>query len=219
MKHLLLSLAMLVLAASAYAAPVVDIYQPSYKNAHQLQNSLEKLYGDDVTFSIEGNQLLIRGERTMVNEIQELLLQLDHAPQVFWVSINSSPTTSGSKTYGTQRNKSLNTFRISEGETLFLVKQSNQQQLRSLGWARTSFEDVATQKEALSINVTSTLQTISIEVALQNRINNQITTTRNQVNGHFDQWLAIAANPQEPNSKHYGTRRSSGDLYIKVSKE
>jgi hypothetical protein len=194
------------------------IYTPVNKPADQLSASLSKLYGGEVSFSIEQGQLLMRGAKDTIHEIQELLPMLDKAAEVYLLSINSSPAPPNTKVYGGRQHNALNNYRLSDGETLFLNKQVDQQSLKEIAWYRTSLEDKAVYQEQLQLRVTGSGQQVRVDISVHNLINNQQTTTEHVVRGGFDEWMAVATRPQQETGRQYSTRRIDNSLYVKVTK-
>jgi len=192
---------------------MVSFYQPSYKNAQELKSAIEELYKDEITISIDDGLLLFRGKEKSINQIQELLLQLDRTPQIYNLTISN--TKQSGQTYSTQSNGH---FRVSEGETLYLVKQQTEQVLQQAGWITATQEQV-TQGETLALTVYGAIQIVSVDYSLQHVQNKQLTEKQNRVEGPFGEWLAIAEVPEGNSKKTYRTGKSNQGFYLKVSRE
>lgn len=222
----LLVLALVFISQSIFAEPIfaestsselkVAFYQPSYKNAQELKSTIEELYQDDVAISIDDGLLLFRGKEKSVNQIQELLLQLDRAPQVYYVAISNSKHSG--QTYSTESNDQQQHFRVSEGETLYLAQQQTEQVLQQVGWITATQEQV-TQGKALALTVHGAIQTVSVNYLFQGVQNKQLTKKQNRVEGTFGEWLAIAEVLEGDSEKTYRTGKSGQAFYLKVSRE
>ena len=216
---LLLSLLLItqyLLAEPVFAEPAVALYQPSYKNAQELKSAIKELYKDEISISTEDGLLLLRGEEKSINQIQELLLQLDREPQVYYLTISNSKQSG--QTYSTDNLGQQQQFRVSEGETIYLVQQQTERVLQQAGWITATQEQVS-QGQALALTVYSAIQTVNVDYVFQGVQNKQLTRKQNRVEGTFGEWLAIAEVPEDDSEKTYRTRKSSQGFYLKVIRE
>lgn len=212
----LLVLALVFITQYIFAEQAVTFYQPSYKNAQELKLAIEELYQDDVAVGIDDGLLLFRGKEKSVNQIQELLLQLDRTPQVYYVTISN--TKQSGQTYSTESNGQQQHFRVSEGETLYLAQQQTEQALQQAGWMTATQEQV-TQGKALALTVHGAIQTVSVDYLFQGIQNKQLTKKQNRVEGVFGEWLVIAEVPEGDSEKTYRTGKSGQAFYLKVIRE
>lgn len=212
----LLVLALVFITQYIFAEQAVTFYQPSYKNAQELKSAIEELYQDDVAVSIDDGLLLFRGKEKSVNQIQELLLQLDRAPQVYYVTISN--TKQSGQTYSTESGGQQQHFRVSEGETLYLAQQQTEQVLQQAGWITATQEQV-TQGKVLTLTVQGAIQTVSVDYLFQGVQNKQLTRKQNRVEGVLGEWLAIAEVPEGDAEKTYRTGKSGQAFYLKVIRE
>lgn len=218
MKKVLL-LTLLLCPFLIHAETVTEVYQPSYITSQELAASVTNLYGDDIAVSAEGSRLVIRGASEQIRELQELLQQLDQPPQQFIIAISAVPHKGSIKQYGTQRSPILQTFSVTEGHRLTLLKQRQQQRVTSAGWYAVEIEDKAVKQEALSLTIHAATDIVTVDISLQTLNNNQWQQINRQLSGSFNEWLPISASAHAANAQHFGTQRSdSNSLYIKISR-
>jgi len=204
----------------ATADIVTGIYQPGHKPADQLQQTLSKLYGEEANIVAIDGQLIIRSDDVTVNQIQELLLQLDQVIRHFAVSISANPTAASDKIYTTNKNNNLQTFTLSEGKTLAIVQQQQEQRATGVNWMALNIESLPSQQEAITITLKAIGNTVMLAINSQILSNGQFKTVSNTVLGELEEWIPIAAQPhnnKSGNSKTTRTQRSHSDeLYIRV---
>ena len=223
MKSLLCAVGLLVylLSASLQASTVTDIYRPNHKLAAELIQTLQPIYQQQARLATEGQQIIIRGEQTVVDQIQELLLQLDHPPRVFRLEISNTVEQANVTTYATQsRSLNRNSFTITENAPLVLVEERLGQQLNAVGPWWVSVERLPVDKEALTVTLQAAQDTVYVDLALQTLSNGLQRVSSQQISGPLDQWLPVGtatAAADDSNRTTWSTQRSSIQaLFIKV---
>ena len=221
LSQVLLVVMILLSAPMVAAEQVTDIYQPSHKPAAALLKTLTPLYGQQAKLAAENNQLIIRADQAIVDQIQELLLQLDQPIKRFNVEISNNPGSGNVKTYSTKsRSMSQQTFTITENTDFITVKETQTQQVNSLRPLWRQIENVPTQQEYLKINIQSGTDHVYVDFTLQTLQNGQLQRISNRISGPTYEWLPVAAGKQNQNSNVRTWNTSSSDpdqLFIKVS--
>ncbi len=226
---LILTITALAINSPSYALGldndiVTDIYQPSHKPSNDLLQILQPLYLEEAKFTDDGQQLIVRGNRVIVNQILELLLQLDHPARLFQLDITSTPPLPNTTTYSTQkRNLSQKTFTITENTPLVLAKEQRSQQLGSLDsiWGQVSIasiKEAPVKHESLALNLHAATDTVYVAIELQTLSNGQYQITSNRISGPINQWLPVTGEQHHASQRKWSTQRSDSDaLFIKVT--
>lgn len=220
---LFLSILFAVLAMSAAADIRTELYQPSHKPAAELIATVAPVYQNNATLASDGQQIIIRSKPSLVNEIVELLLQLDHPARQFVVEVTSSPEQANSKTFSTKnRSISQSTFTLNENIPLTMIKERQNQQLDSIGPLWASIKTVPSQKEFLQLKLQSAKDYVYVDIKWQSLINGRLQLVDHRLQGYFDEWLPVSGS-------HSGSGNSKGKwstkprdnlaeaLYIKIS--
>jgi hypothetical protein len=91
--HLLTALVMLLLVTPLIAAPEARQYQLSQRAASDVAEQIRDLYtGDELTITSRGQQMVVRGEPTVLDEISLLVEIMDVAPVQMRVTVRSRNT-------------------------------------------------------------------------------------------------------------------------------
>jgi len=94
--HLLTALLTLLLATPLLAAPEARQYQLSQRAASDLAQQIRDLYpGDELTITSRGQQLIVRAEPSVLDEIGELVQTMDVAPVQMRITVRSRNTGMG----------------------------------------------------------------------------------------------------------------------------
>lgn len=94
--HLFIALLMLFLANPLLAAPEARQYQLSQRAASDVAQQIRDLYpGGEVTITSRGQQMVIRGEPPVLDEIGQLIETMDVAPAQMRVSVRSRNNSMG----------------------------------------------------------------------------------------------------------------------------
>jgi hypothetical protein len=217
----ILLLVLYVTSVMAASAPATDLYEPSHKTAEQLVRALTPVYGDEANFSTEGRQIIIRADQSIVDEIQALLLQLDHPSRVFRVEVSNSPSGGRVKTYSTNsRELSQKVFTLTENQPLIIAREQQTQQVNALRSLWRTVEIMPVQQEILELNLQAADNHVYIDFRLQTLKNGRAAMINNKVSGPLYKWLAVSGNDRAASSTltTYGTQRSDvSNLYIKVT--
>ena len=97
---LLLALALAPLAISA--APETHVFEPKHRKATSVLPQLQNLYGQEgVSFSPDGQRLMVRAEAEQLAEIKELLKTLDEPPFQVRMRVRHRDVATGSENRGT----------------------------------------------------------------------------------------------------------------------
>ncbi|MFA7553221.1 MAG: hypothetical protein WCY88_03145 [Spongiibacteraceae bacterium] len=208
---------LLLASALSQAEAAIDIYQPSHQTAISLIKTITPLYGQRAKLSTDGQQLIIKAEPAVIDQITELLLKLDHPKKLFRVEISSNPNQSGSKTLSTKPHSSLQqTFTVSENTNLILSKTQTTSQLNSR-WLQ--IQNMPADQEFLQLNIQSADATVYINFTLQRISNGRRSSISNQINGTLSRWIPVTnAEPIQDNIRRWNTTQTTIDrLYIKVT--
>jgi hypothetical protein len=205
----------------AGSAPATDLYQPSHKTPDQLVRAVTPVYGDEAKFSTDDQQIIIRADELIVNEILALLLQLDHPPRVYQLEISNNPGSRKVKTYSTEsRELSQSLFILTENQPLIIAQQQQTQQVNTLRPLWRTVNTIPVQQEALTLNLQASKNYVYIDIQLQTLKNGQAAMINSKVTGPLYEWLAVTGNKRNADSmsKTHSTHRADiSDLYIKVN--
>ena len=172
-----------------------DIFQPSFLSPAQLKKILSPLYTDNIYFSADHRQLIFRAKQATINEIQSLLLQLDHPPRNFIVHLNNrKKNVKGINTHTTKnRNSYQQSFTIMENSTLTVVREHLGQHLGVLSPAWLRIDTVPIKKEYLVVEIQGANNHVYITVKQHTLKNGVFQLVNQQVNGPIGEWLILRA--------------------------
>lgn len=221
-----------IVAVAAVSKDIAnELYQPSHKTAAILISAVAPIYGDEAKLSTEGKYIIMRAEQKILNQIQELLLQLDHPPQQFIIEVNNRPAPPNTKTYSTNsRSLSQKSFTLTENIPLILVKEQ-QQQLNTLRPLWIGRDTIPSQREFLHIKIQSAKDQIYVDFRLQTLVNGRFSEVSNRISGSLYEWLPVSSSRTMATSTTNSTTSSAitkernwsaqtsrrENLYIKVS--
>lgn len=198
-----------------------DIYRPSSVPAGQLLSILRPLYPSGTLFSADNQQLIIRAEQATMDEIQSLLLQLDHPARTFVVQLSNRLTNSDTAIHYSTKSRSsyMQRFLLSENSTLTVVKEKQRQQVTSLSPVWVRVDTVPVDQEYLNLTLLSADDRIYLTIKRQSLKNGELQLVNQQVNGPIGQWLALTHDQQQTSVKSWSTQRESDlTLYVKVDR-
>jgi hypothetical protein len=118
----LIALIVLLASAPSFAAPETRQYQMSQRSGGDVAEQIRDLYpGDEVTVSSRGQQMTVRAEPFVLDEIGQLVRTMDVAPLQMRVTVRSRNTSMGkqggnSRTV-TTRNNQERSLVVQEGES------------------------------------------------------------------------------------------------------
>ncbi|MEH6558859.1 MAG: hypothetical protein V7708_13740 [Oceanicoccus sp.] len=220
LKCMLLTLLCLA-SVMASSAPAINLYEPNHKTPEQLVRAVTPVYGDEAKFSADDQQIIIRADESIVNEIQDLLLQLDHPSRVYQLEISNNPGNRKAKTYSTEsRELSQWLFTLTENQPLIIARQQQTQQVNTLRPLWRTVNTIPVQQEALALNLQASKNHVYIDIQLQTLRNGQVATINSKVTGPMYEWLAVSGNRRDADSMpttHSTHRSNISNLYIKVS--
>ena len=163
----------------------------------------------------------MRGDQGKIDEAHELLLQLDHPPRSFLVSIGNRGNTQPTREYSTQNSYATQqTFEIAEHASLILATQQhnqhiNQRNIDGVVWQQLQTRPVS--GESIKLRISSATQQVYAEIELTTLRNGQWHTVTRQLNGDLGRWIPIAA-ASETNERQWRTGSLKlNELYIKIS--
>lgn len=217
----LIALLMVFISSNAYSS-VSEFYTPSHRPPSVLVEVIRTVFSDDIHIASDGTNIVLRGDQARVDEVQELLLQIDHAPRAFIVELSSRMNDERTTTYRTA-NYSLydQSFRVLEGEQLKLVKERGIQQVvntignNGLTWLQVS--SLPASREALSLSIVSGSQQAFIELTITTLSNGQMLKTEQNISGPFNEWLVINGPSTNRKLKSWSTQSVDlNRLYIRV---
>ena len=91
--HLFIAVLMLLLANPLFAAPEARQYQLSQRAAADVAQQIRDLYpGNEISVTSRGQQMIVRGEPVMLDEIGQLVQTMDVAPIQMRVTVRSRNT-------------------------------------------------------------------------------------------------------------------------------
>ena len=218
MKLLTLLLALLctlpLTAMAEQSNQKLVIYQPNYKTAAQLMETVKPLYQQQATFSVDQNRLIVRAEAQLIERIEELLKQLDQAERMFTIEFSREPPTAQQHRISTAARDLKNSrFRLYENKPLQLYWQRQGQQLNNLVWL--SLENRSTSQQLLKVKLAAAKQQVYIDITLELQKNQQVSVIEQQLTGKLGEWLTVAIDNQQPvREKTYSTGRQQ--LYLRV---
>jgi len=213
-------LALLLAISFSSAEPVTEIYTSQYVSAEKLSQTLQKIYPNS-KLTTQGNQLIIRADSNILNEIQELLPILDKATQQFTLSFSSRPQQRGNKIYGISKNSLANkTFTLSDGETLSFDYSVAEQQLNTIGLFYRDLESVDVDRNSISITITVIAeQQLKISYRHYQLKNGKRITIQNTIQVELGEWLSLSGEAMTShNSQSWSSSpQPATQLYARIS--
>lgn len=117
----LITLILMLLATTVAAAPETHVFDLEHRRASSVLPQLRGLYGDDATFSPDGQKLMVRAEAEQLAEIDQLLRTLDEPPRQVRLEVRHRDRVSDSRgvdserVYSTRRD-SVRSITIKDGQ-------------------------------------------------------------------------------------------------------
>lgn len=201
-----------------------EIYRTGYQTPEALIGALKPLFNQELLFSRQDKQVLLRGPSPLVREALSLLEQLDHPPQQLRIQLSDNPGQSPGKhniTYSTtgERHKS---FLVEESQVLILQRGRLAQSITGAGPWWVQVESVPIEQDSLQLTVRTTGDSVYLQIDASTLENGQFTRIQRTVTGQRDQWIPLSGRDEQQNQRVYSTAASTGtgkatDLFVRVS--
>jgi hypothetical protein len=204
---------------------VTDIYQPSSVSPEKLKSILMPLYSGDSIFSSDNRQLIIRAPQPTLNEIQSLLLQLDHPARTFKVQFSHRNEDEPQlRRYSTEpRSNYLQNFSMLENSSLIVVDEHEDQEVSEVSpfWFRVNH--IPTKGRYLNLEMQTAGDFVYLSINRRMLEYGKLQEVNQQINGPIGQWLRLSEVDgyyDQGNSRRWLSRRDRNvQLYIKVEPE
>lgn len=217
---LLMSLALAMMSTDTLALST-RVYYVHGDNPQQLQQSIEKLYGDQAAVGVSDGQLIVRGKPEVLEEIGQLIAKLEGRPRTLHITLSTSdlnPDTG--KQYATVGAKPR-TLSVAEGKPLLLLEEHTRESPRSNGIFWNSIEDIPNYKNSISVTPRVMGKSVELQVSYYYQNNNRRWHTTATLNGQLGDWIAVVNDldkiQADGSSKQVSTGvAGGGSLFIQV---
>ena len=221
LKELMYSAFLLLLTSLCNAEITTQIYSSQHISPDELSKILYEIYPDS-KLSTQNKQLIIRAEKHIVSEIQELLPLLDKVSKQFILSFSTSPQHSHNKIYGLTENKLSNkTFILKDGETLTVDYNNEKRKLHSIALFYGSLETIEIEKNGLSITVQSiTEQQLQITYRHYQILSSKRQAVESTLQVKLGEWISLNGQTgiDDYNTPTWSTNKQTGaQLYVRIS--
>jgi hypothetical protein len=211
---------LLLLPATANTAPATRAYPVHTENPQQLLQTVQQLYGKQLTAGLSDGQLVVRAEPWIHKDLARLLGQLEGGAKALHITLSALPVNPQELQY-TTAGDSFTSLSVVEGNPLVLSTTRTRERPSSNGVFWTAVEDVADYARSVSIVPRMTARSVDLQVTFSYLVNSVRTETTATLRGKPGQWIAVvnesgSVEKGKP-GELYSTRGLNGEnLFIKV---
>lgn len=183
----------LVLAMSSPGTHALStgVYSVHGDNPQQLQQSIEKLYGDQAAVGISDGQLIVRAKAEVLEEIGKLIARLESGARTLHITLSATGLSPDKgRQYATAGAKPR-TLSVAEGKPLLLLEEHTRERPQSNGIFWNSIEDIPNYKNSISVVPRVMGQSVELEVSYYYQSNNRRRHTTATLNGQLGDWIAV----------------------------
>jgi hypothetical protein len=210
----------MLLSGNIEALPV-RVYPLTAENPEQLLASIKQLYGDQAEVGLSGQQLVVRAEYQVLEDIAEVLAQLQLEPLALIVTLSAYPQQETTALQYATAGATPKALKVTAGKPLMLTQMRTRERPRAGGLLWVIVEDVPSYQNSLTIVPRVTGKAVTLDINYYHRSDNHHQQTRASLRGQLGDWIAIvndaAALQADPAVRRFSSRSvAGGSLFIQV---